>query len=148
MGASKGNKNAIGNNGGKPAFYTNPDSLKIACDDYFEKCKEDKEPATITGLALALGFSTRKSLLDYAEKIEFVNTIKKARLKVECEYEKRLSGSSPTGAIFALKNMDWHDRSELTGADGKDLNPRITIELIDSSEKINNEEDTGSKQSI
>lgn len=113
MGAKKGNKNALGNEGGKPPFYSDPIKLQEACDNYFAKCDEDDEPLTMTGLALALGFSTRKSLLDYSEKIEFVNIIKKAHLKVECGYEKRLSAGQPTGAIFALKNMDWHDKTEV-----------------------------------
>jgi hypothetical protein len=113
MAAPKGNKNAIGNNGGSPPYYSDPIKLQEACDNYFAKCTEDKEPATITGLALALGFCERKSLIDYAEKVEFVHIIKKAKLKVECEYEKRLSASQPTGAIFALKNMDWHDKTEV-----------------------------------
>jgi hypothetical protein len=130
MGAKKGNKNALGNEGGKPPFYTDPLEMQMACDNYFAKCEEDKEPLTITGLALALGFSTRKSLLDYSEKIEFVNIIKKAHLKVECGYEKRLSAGQPTGAIFALKNMNWHDKTELTGNEGKDLFP-VSISFKD-----------------
>jgi hypothetical protein len=123
MAAAKGNKNAVGNEGGKPPYYSDPLELQKACDKYFEQCIENEIPATITGLTLALGFCTRKSLLDYAEKIEFVNIIKRSRLRVECEYEKRLFGNSPTGAIFALKNMDWHDRQELTGKDGESLVP-------------------------
>ena len=35
------------------------------------------------------------------------------------------------------------DKNQLTGADGKDLNTNITIELIDSSDKVDHE-DTGS----
>jgi len=123
MPAPKGNKNAIGNEGGRPPLYSDPKKLQEACDKYFVECEDKKEPLTITGLALSLGFSTRKSLLDYSEKVEFVNIIKKARLKVECGYEKRLAGNTPTGAIFALKNMDWHDKTELTGNEGKDLFP-------------------------
>ena len=145
MAAPKGNKNAVGNKGGSPPFYKSPNELQKACDNYFNSL--EGIPATITGLTLALGFSTRKSLLDYAEKLEFVNIIKKARLKVEHEYEKRLSSNAPVGAIFVLKNMGWSDRQELTGADGKDLNPHITIELIDSSDKIDHE-DSGSKESV
>ncbi len=136
MGAPKGNKNAVGNKGGKPPIYTNPKVLQLACNKYFGECKKEDIPTTITGLALSLGFCTRKSLRDYAEKIEFVNIIKKARLKVECEYEKRLSGNSPGGAIFALKNMEWSDRTELTGADGKDLIQSIQIEIINSSSQV------------
>jgi len=140
MPAPKGNKNALGNEGGRPPFYKLPEDLQEACDKYFENCKEEKMPVTITGLALSLGFSTRKSLIDYAEKLEFVNIIKKAKLKVECEYEKRLSGNLPTGAIFALKNMNWNDRTELTGADGKDIIPSIQIEIINSSLQVDKDE--------
>jgi hypothetical protein len=142
MGAPKGNKNAVGNKGGSPPFYTDPDKLQEACDSYFIQCKEDDVPATITGLALALGFSTRKSLLDYAEKLEFVNIIKKARLRVESEYENRLSSNAPTGAIFALKNMGWQDRQELTGKDGKDLISSVKIEIIENRDQVK-PDDTG-----
>ena len=31
---------------------------------------------------------------------------------VEAEYEARLSGNSPAGAIFALKNCGWSDKHE------------------------------------
>ena len=137
MGAAKGNKNALGNEGGKPPFYTDPLELQIACVDYFVVCKEEKIPTTITGLALALGFSTRKSLLDYEEKLEFVNIIKKAKLKVECEYEKRLSGNAPTGAIFALKNMEWKDSQTFDHLNnGNSFNNFSDAELITRINKL------------
>ena len=41
---------------------------------------------------------------------------------VECEYEKRLAGQSPTGAIFALKNMGWKDKSEVEQSGGLSIN--------------------------
>jgi len=137
MSAPKGNKNALGNEGGRPAFYTDPDKLQLVCDNYFKDCKTDKEPTTITGLALALGFSTRKSLLDYSEKVEFVNIIKKAKLKVECEYEKRLSGNSPTGAIFALKNMEWKDSQQFDHLNnGNSFNTISDAELVARVNKL------------
>ncbi|MFA7361917.1 MAG: terminase small subunit [Candidatus Kapaibacterium sp.] len=113
MGAKKGNRNAIGNKGGSPPFYSDPSELQESCDNYFIQCISDKEPFTITGLALALGFSERKSLIDYSKKVEFVHIIKRAKLKVEKGYEIRLSGGQPAGAIFALKNMDWSDKTEV-----------------------------------
>lgn len=75
------------------------------------------EPATITGLALYLGFESRQSFYDYESREEFSYTIKRARLIIENEYEKKLSGNNCTGAIFALKNLGWKDRTEteLTG---------------------------------
>lgn len=135
MSAPKGNKNALGNNGGSPPFYDSPEEMQEACDNYFKECEESKEPATITGLTLALGFCTRKSLLDYSEKIEFVNIIKKAKLKVEHEYEKALrTDRNPTGPIFVLKNMNWSDKQEIDhkSSDGSmtpDLSKLPTEEL-------------------
>jgi hypothetical protein len=124
MAAKKGNKYALGNNGGRPPFYDNPIDLQKAIDNYFLNPPERKtiyiEGApieipvlTICGLALYLGFSTRKSLLDYDEKEEFVNIIKKAKTRIENNYEQNLQFPNPTGSIFALKNMGWSDKTEI-----------------------------------
>lgn len=118
---------SIGNDGGRPAMYETPEALTIAVDEYFKyilgESHEDEslvkiwdrypEPPTVTGLALFLGFSDRQSLYDYQNRPEFSCIIKKARTRVEHGYEKSLSGDKPTGAIFALKNMGWKDKSEV-----------------------------------
>lgn len=99
---------------GRPRVYENPEELQGAVDAYFLQIKADKEPATVTGLAIALGFESRQSIYDYEQDEQFSYIIKSARLRVECEYEKRLSTApSPTGAIFALKNMGWKDKAEM-----------------------------------
>jgi hypothetical protein len=99
--------------GGRPRVYETPEELQIAVDGYFSYLTEKKEPATVTGLALHIGFESRQSIYDYEEDGEFSYIIKNARLRVECEYEKRLTtAQSPTGAIFALKNMGWKDKTE------------------------------------
>ena len=135
MGAPKGNKYAVGNNGGRPALFKNEAELSNAVESYFEYIKgvENKktaggwdrypEPPTITGLALFLGFDSRQSLYEYEEKgNEFTCIIKRARLKVENGYEKNLHGSNNTGSIFALKNMGWKDTSTVNVTKvGKDL---------------------------
>ena len=98
---------------GRPRTYETPEELLTAVEGYFAFIKENKEPATITGLALHIGFESRQSIYDYEEDGQFSYIIKNARLRVECEYEKRLStAQSPTGAIFALKNMGWKDKTE------------------------------------
>lgn len=105
--------------GGRPRIYDTPEELQLAVEGYFTHITEKKEPATVTGLALHIGFESRQSIYDYEEDGQFSYIIKNARLRVECEYEKRLStAQSPTGAIFALKNMGWKDKTEqeITGA--------------------------------
>ena len=93
---------------GRPRIYESADELQGVIDQYFA----DAEIKTVTGLALYLGFESRQSFYDYEKNNEFSYIIKKARLEVESAYEERLSGNSPTGAIFALKNMGWKDKTE------------------------------------
>jgi hypothetical protein len=72
------------------------------------------EPATITGLALFLGFASRQSLEDY-DKLggEFSYLVKRAKNFVARGYERLLHEGKPVGGIFALKNIDkWVDRIE------------------------------------
>jgi hypothetical protein len=132
MPAPKGNKNAVGNNGGRPPLYSDPIELQKKVDEYFEGLKgefhykEDDEGekikvwdvypenATITGLILYIGFESRSTFYEYEKKVEFSNIIKRASLRVENEYEKALrNDKQATGSIFALKNMGWSDKSEI-----------------------------------
>lgn len=125
MPAPVGNQFALGNKGGRPAIYDDPNELHDKVVEYFEyiqgeleETKEEKKPEwirypedpTITGLALFLGFTDKRSLYDYAKKEEFSHSIKRALLVVENNYEKSLRNDKCTGVIFALKNMGWEDR--------------------------------------
>jgi hypothetical protein len=145
MSAPLGNLNALGNCGGCPPKYKDPAEMQIAIDRYFSDCEgtifTDKEtgepmlskygdpiiigskPPTITGLALALGFTSRLALLNYEGKIEFVNTVKLAKARVEEYAETRLfDRDGVNGAKFSLMNnfKGWKDTQtmELTGANG------------------------------
>lgn len=110
MAAPKHNRFAIGNNGGRPQTYTEPESLYTKIMEYFEWSETDNSSkVTITGLCLFLGFESRKSLSDYEERQEFSTLIKRARMAVENYYEEKLISMSYGGAIFALKNMGWKD---------------------------------------
>lgn len=137
MAAPKGNKYAEGNDGGRPALYDNADTLQANIDEYFEKGRNtrtvivgkypNKESIelpvyTITGLSLYLGFESRQSFYDYELREEFSYIIKRARLRIENEYEEQLQYGNTAGAIFALKNMDWRDRS-LLDIGGQKNNP-------------------------
>jgi hypothetical protein len=132
MAASKGNKYAVGNNGGRPPMYSDPAAVQIACDEYFEYIKRSNEPATITGLALYLGFESKQSLYDYSEKEEFSYSIKRARARIEHEYEKGLHEPGCTGAIFALKNFGWKDKQEYEVKQeiNASINPRSRVKVI------------------
>lgn len=110
MAAAKGNKYALGNKGGRPPKFESPEAMTTEVNAYFDHCNTDKEKATITGLTLYLGFSSRSSLDDYCKTSEeFSYIIKRAKLVVENSYEQ----NGQTIDIFALKNMGWADRTEI-----------------------------------
>jgi hypothetical protein len=110
MAAPKGNKFAQGlSHTGRPPIFESAELLSESISEYFRECKEDGTKATITGLALYLGFESRQSISDYATRNEeFSYIIKRAKLCVENSYE--LSGTAFD--IFALKNMGWTDKQE------------------------------------
>lgn len=97
---------------GRPPLFNDPSEMEDVIASYFSQMKEEESPITISGLALYLGFESRQSFYDYEKNGDFSYIIKRARLRVESEYEKKLSGNSVTGSIFALKNMGWKDKSE------------------------------------
>lgn len=118
MAAPKGNKYALGNNGGRPPKYKDAKELEEQIEAYFisiydEENEEWSRRPMITDLALFLGFADKMSLYEYAKKEEFTYSIKRALSIVESEYENMLESKASTGAIFALKNMRWKDKTEV-----------------------------------
>ena len=99
----------------KPLKFKTVEELQQKIDNYFASCDEQEEPITITGLALALD-TTRETLCDYEEKDEYSDTVKRAKLRVQHAYEKRLVKRGNGGDIFALKNFGWKDTKELDGS--------------------------------
>ena len=100
------------NKGGRPRKYSSPEDFDAKVDEFLAVCVANEEPITWTGLALHLGFSSRSEIDNYLEYDGFSHSVKRAKMIVENAYEKRLQGSNPTGAIFALKNMNWRDKIE------------------------------------
>jgi hypothetical protein len=99
---------------GRPPFYSTVEDLQIAIDGYFDSyLVMHRERPTITGLALYLGFTSRQAILNYQEKPEFVDAIKKAKLRVEAAYEQAMFSGNAAGPIFALKNFGWTDKQEI-----------------------------------
>lgn len=85
----------------------------------------EPEPATITGLALFLGFISLQSFEDCARKGKFSQMLKRGCLRVEAEYEKRLHQHSTSGAIFFLKNWGWNDSKTVDATLSGPLNVKI-----------------------
>lgn len=96
---------------GRPLKFKSAAELEGKIEEYFAECVRTGEPLTVTGLALALD-TTRDVLMDYEGKDGFSNTIKKAKLRIENAYEKRLIARGNGGDIFALKQFGWKDRTE------------------------------------
>lgn len=101
---------------GRPLKFKNPEEFEAKAKDYFDNTPLDEW--TITGLALALD-TTRETLMDYEERDEFSDAVKRAKLRVEMSYEKSLRKRGGAGDIFGLKNFGWKDKQEIDhgGAD-------------------------------
>ena len=121
---------------GSPPKYKTPEEMQKVIDKYFKDCdgeyiildgcavtdkdghpvKTKERPLTITGLALALGFTSRQALLNYEGKPEFVDTIKRAKAKVEQYAEERLfDKDGVNGAKFNLSNnfKGWSEKQQI-----------------------------------
>jgi len=133
--------------GGRPPKYKTPQELHEKVEEYFESCwfekiteSEDKDtgkietsvvryqqrPYTIAGLAYHLDMTTQ-ALRDYQAKDEFLCIIKRAKQKIEMNFEENLCGKNPTGSIFWLKNhAGYKDRQELEHSGALTLEQLIT----------------------
>jgi hypothetical protein len=134
-----GNKFALGlTTNGQPPKYDSPEEFTDKVVSYFDWCQgeydeqeitvevdgvpvvkigriytRNPEKLTVTGMALYLGFASRQSIYDYVTKEDFSYVIKRALMVIENKYESMLDSKSVTGAIFALKNMGWKDKTEV-----------------------------------
>ena len=130
---------------GRPPKYTSKKKLQEKIDEYFASCEGtylkdengkhvlDKHgqpilvgqrPPTTTGLALALGFNSRQSLLNYKEKEEFLDTITRAYARIEQYTEERLfDKDGANGAKFSLANNfeGWKDKKSIDAEIGPKL---------------------------
>lgn len=129
------------NKGGRPPKYTNREEIEEKINAYFEDCDGhallddeekpicdkygypiyvDRHPPTVTGLALALGFECRLSLINYQGKKEFREVITRAKSRIEAYTEERLfDKDGANGAKFSLQNnfKGWNEAAkEVAGA--------------------------------
>lgn len=116
--------------------FKNKEEVEKLIEEYFDRCEgrpllnADGEPVfnkfgepvmvgqhppTVTGLALALGFTNRQSLLNYQARPEFSDVITIAKSRVEQYTEERLfDRDGANGARFSLMMnfKGWRDESQ------------------------------------
>lgn len=128
--------------GGRPLKFKTTEELQEKIDAYFESCWEEREdektkkeykfqvrPYTITGLAMHLDTS-RQTLMNYEERGEFFDAIKRAKLKIENYTEEKLHGNNVTGVIFSLKNnYGWVDKKEIDNTHKGELTVKHVTDL-------------------
>jgi hypothetical protein len=130
---------------GKPLL---DDDGKPILNKYGEPVIIGAKPYTITGLALALGFTSRQSLLeyqftkDYVYQREFTDAITRAKAKVEQYAEARLfDKDGANGAKFNLANnfKGWTERTatELSGKVEQGLSDADRALLNKVADRIN-----------
>jgi hypothetical protein len=103
---------------GRPLKYKTKKALEEAIEAYFQKCKKEERPPTVTGLAYELGFLSRQALLNYQDRPEFHDTITRAKLRIETYAEERLfDREGVNGAKFSLTNNfeGWSNAPAQTG---------------------------------
>ena len=98
-----------------PLAYKNAKDLQDAMELYFNDCRDRQAPYTITWLACAVWLD-RERLINYGNKEEFADIVKKAKQFILSSYEERamLWKSNPVFTMFSLKNnFGWKDKSEV-----------------------------------
>lgn len=115
----------MGRKGEKHPIYKHKEEIEGKIEQYFKDCEGhaltnddgepiydkygypvivDRRPPTVTGLALALGFTNRQSLLNYQARAEFRDIITIAKSRVEQYTEERLfDKDGANGAKFSLQ---------------------------------------------
>lgn len=137
--------------GGRPLKYKSVEELQSAIDKYIDSCKtfaKDKngdvitdangepvkvviKPITITGLALALGFNSRQSLLNYQDREEFLDAITRAKFLCEDYAVSRLYDKDGVqGGKFNLtNNYGWVEKQEVSSVNtNHNINSEIDTE--------------------
>lgn len=114
---------------GRPLIFKTPEELTASADSYFALCDEQEVTPTVNGLALALGFNSKQSLFNYADRPDFLDAVKTVRTKLEARWEQRLGENACTGAIFWLKNQGWSDtmKQEISGPNGGKVEMDVTL---------------------
>ena len=92
------------NKGGRPLKFKSVEELEKKINAYFYD--ENNKPYTICDLCVWLDCD-RQTLLNYQEKEEFFDTIKRAKTRIEANIEKGalIGVFNPTFSIFNMKTI-------------------------------------------
>ncbi|MBD1365180.1 hypothetical protein IDJ77_15295 [Mucilaginibacter sp. ZT4R22] len=96
------------------------------------------EPALLTGMALFIGFTSMDDFVAYEQKGKHRKILRKARLRIEAEYEKKLHHAAPTGAMFALRCMGWADTANAQQAAPPPK--KLRIEVLNAGPQVSGNE--------
>jgi hypothetical protein len=106
---------------------------------YFEPPESGKaDSPSLAELAFILGFNSRQEFEACEAKGRYSATLKRARLRIEATFEKKLHDSSG-GAVFALKNMGWDERPDNKATD-KETDRLLQVEIVPSALKPSSSE--------
>ena len=137
---------------GRPPYYKTVEEMQKLIDEYFEKSSGEplldadgnpvlhkgepimikQYPLTVTGLALALGFTSRQAIMNYQDKQEFVDALTRAKLVIENYANQRLFDKDGVqGAKFTLtNNYDGYKERTETDLNIKEM-PMIILKRLD-----------------
>ena len=144
---------------GRPLKFKSAKELQTKIEEYFESCYEERwyqdggewkpvtdrngktmkdliKPMTVSGLAVYLETS-RNTLLEYEGKEEYVNTIKRAKDRIENFAEESLFTNKQTaGIIFNLvNNHKWVNKQEIDNNHNGDMNIVVNRRRMNSDER-------------
>lgn len=101
-----------GEGGGKPPKYQDSQAFADKVLEYFDSCEKSRSMPNKAGLCVFLNIS-RSTYNEYKKK--YPDALKGIEDYIENAWVQRLAGTTPTGAIFYLKNAfsnDYRDRTE------------------------------------
>lgn len=129
------------NPGGHPPIHETPESLQSAIDQYFKKCKKDKDFPNVAGMTVFLGYAATQSLFDQEKRgADFSSIIKKAKLRMwDGKYQFACKGEmDKTIFIFdsinnhAMVNTRSENKNSQSGEDGGPIKHSLTVTFVGS----------------
>ena len=150
---------------GRPPKFKSVEAMERLIEAYFEGCRGEvlrgagdvpvlnkygevvmvgARPPTMTGLALALGFADRSSLLDYEGKPQFEAVIRRAKSRIEQYTEERLfDRDGNRGAQFSLQNnfRGWKESRDVTlsAAEGADIMAEVRTRMAAEGQVVSDD---------